>query len=262
MKNIQIKYSISIAACNFLLLGAYSASSPAEDKLLINPRVEIGLVDYSIDFDGTVPTPVGFRDLEYFFAIHPISYRFGLTASYQGYFFDGYYQTTSEDTVTQVFAEQGAIINWTSKKREFNIAIGTTIYDLGYCFIGYRNHEQTAIGTSNSDYEFSHEGIFVGGGYAWPITSTGSISLNAGYAWLDAVIKESLFGNTVPEGTGSTSGIKFGFVWRDQITSDIGYSISYDQYSYNHRLRNRKEGVDVRVREKDSSIRVGLNLIF
>lgn len=228
------------------------------------PRVEMGQAEYSIDFSGLIPLPDGTVQYDRnYFSLDPLVFRLGGTLSYEKYFFDVYYQTSSEDTSVQLFPRFGVIESWRAKKNDYNLAIGMAAVRNLYLFGGYRDLKQTADGAQNSEYEFRHSGFFIGGSYAWNLTDTGSLSVNLGYAWLEADISESLFGIKVPSASGKNgNGIKYGVIWRDQLSETISYSLSFDSYRYDHHLLNREQGVDVDIQEEETSVRIGISRLF
>jgi hypothetical protein len=255
--SVNLRLNCLVAVISLILSGTSSA------EINFIPRVEIGQSEYSIDFSGQIPLPDGsIQSDRNFFAINPLVFRLGGTVTSHQFFFDAYYQTSTEDTVTQLFPQFSAVENWRAKKSEVNFAIGRSVFENGYFFIGYRNHEQTAKGMQDSAYEFSHNGVFVGGSYGWRLTALGSLSGNLGYAWLNTKIKYKVFGFQLPGSSGEGHGIKFGIVWSDSLSQDLFYSLSYDNYRFDHHIVNRQAGVDVRVQEEETSLRLGLNKIF
>jgi hypothetical protein len=241
----------------WLIVAGFCGSSLATADIAITPRVEFGQQDYTIDFKGTIPTPEGFVQTSTAIKLDPFLYRYGLTFTHPVFFVDGYYQTTNEDAVTQFFTN--AAESWVAKTNEFNLTFGAFLTNSDYIFCGYRDHSQRAKGRLGSSYELSHDGYFVGGGHVWRTTQPGSsISFSIGYAWLDVVIKENLFGTKIPDAWGSSRGLKYGLVWRSQLADRISYTLSIDSYRYRHDLKNRMAGASLRIHEEEISMRLGL----
>ena len=228
-----------------------------------SPRVEVGVVDYSIEFVGTIPGADGtVRDERNYFSIDPIVFRVGGTIAYDRYFLDTYYQATTEDSAFQSFPSIRAVESWQAEKREASLTFGASVTDTGYLFLGYRDHQQSAKGANNSRYDLGHNGFFLGGSYGWPVGDAGILSINVGYALLDVELNEKLFGAVVPEAEGDGQGYKFGIVWSGQFSETVGYNFSFDSYRYKHELENERERLSVTILEEEVSLRLGLTHVF
>lgn len=226
------------------------------------PRIEMGFDEYSISFSGLIPFPTGVQESRFAFHTESFSYRFGATGIYGDFFVDAYHQISSEDSTVQLFPQLGAAETWQAKKTESNFTLGYSVLSQVNIFVGYRRQKQTGKGISNSSYEFKHAGYFIGSSYGWGITEQSTVALNAGYSRVDSTIDEKLFGFELPKSRGDGTGLKFGISFRGQLTENFGYSFSLDRYRYDHKLKNRNSGIDVKAQEEETYLRFGINYIF
>jgi hypothetical protein len=231
----------------------------ADSELTFVPYAEVGLVDYSLAFDGTVPVPGGGEEV--FQVVNDFNFSFsllkiGLAAAWGDFYANLYYRATTEDSDVQV-TEGAQSIKWNGDREETSLAIGYDITDQINVFGGYRDSETSGSGTGDSAYSFSHDGYFFGASYYLSLTDSGGLTFSAGYAWLDAVLDETVLGLTFPASDGDGSGLKVGASWRDLFNTHWGYSVSVEYFDYNYDL-DGDGGITFEMEERETVISLGL----
>ena len=230
----------------------------ASSDFAITPRVEVGPLNYNLEFSGALPVAGGqIVNLSNTFNADVYALRLGLTGSWRNIYVDAYYQQTTEGDDVQTLAQFGYIEKWQGDIEESNYTIGYSFLGGAAVFAGYRDLQLTADGNLGSEYQFEHDGYFMGASYAWPLTDRGALSFTLGYAWLDADLDETLVGIHVP-GSGDGDGFKIGVGWRSYINDVVGYSVNADYYEYEYDIENANLGIDAEMTEKQAAIRIGL----
>ena len=237
----------------------------ADAEITIIPRAEVGYNSYQLEFDGEIPTPTGngvqIINISNSFNMNLASLRLGGSLAWNKLYMDAYYQGTTDASDTQTYPILNVTEKWTGSREEYNFTLGYSIIDGGSVFGGYRFSETTADGSIASDYSFEHEGYFIGASYGWLLTDTGALSINAAYAWLDVTLNENLLGFPL-KADGDGTGVKLGVKWNDRINKEVGYSISVDWFNYDYDITTVGSGAQASMKEKEATIRLGIDYRF
>ncbi|MBZ9613431.1 hypothetical protein [Rheinheimera maricola] len=244
------------------LTSVFTSTVCAEDVAII-PRAEAGFSSYSLKFDGIVPLDASGNALQVSSQLgdNVFIYRGGLTIAYADFYLDILGSVSSDFSDIQLIPEFDALEKWTGDREEINITVGYQLFESGSVFAGYRSGELKADGQLNSNFAFKSDGFYVGANYGIPVTDTGVISFNIAYALLDASLSETLFGSMLPSADGDGNGLKYGVAWQAFLSDTVRYSISIDQYRYQTDLASNA-GIDVKMTEKESAIRLGVSRVF
>lgn len=247
-----------LTACTTTLISS-GGMAFANKELVFLPYVELGIIDYSLEFDGTIPIPLlGNADQrvenQFFFDMSTI--KGGLVVAYGDLFVNSFYRGTSEDSDLQILPS-GISIKWSGKREDMSISVGYKILDAVTIFAGYRESETKGSGTGNSNYSFEQDGFFLGASYYLGLTDTGGLNFSFGNAWLDSELKEDVFNIAFPDASGDGAGIKFGVAWRDSINENWSYTISAEHFRYDHDMEVGDTG-SVDVDEIETSYSAGL----
>jgi len=246
---------------NYLLILLLLSSYVGAEEVYFIPRLEVGFTNYSLSFNGTFPLPTGISNQSNKFTGTSFFSRIGFSISYNNLFIDISKSDFESLSDVQLIPELNLVEKWTGERQESNIALGYRFFETGSFFVGYRSSEISASGAINSSLKYVSNGPFVGMNYGIPIEDTGLLAFNAAYAFLDTDFDESIFGFTIPTATGDGEGIKYGISYQGFLTEDMGYSLAVDRYRYKNRVRNNV-GVDSKMIEKESILKVGLTYIF
>lgn len=227
----------------------------------------------------------------------------GATLFFGDFYLDLYAQNSfsGSDSVTllgtQVTPDGGGSVDFVPFRRPIDADWDRTEYSLtaGYAvtrqfklFAGYRGSETSVeqTGTSTNlqtdftlaftdDIDYSQNGFFVGGNYAWSINEDnpeswlrGALSVNAGLAFVDGEIKERFTfegADTVSsKREGDTVGLVFGIAWNGYLgkifANDFYYTAGVNSYRYDFEADNPSEDADFS--ERVLQFTVGLAMPF
>ena len=253
-----------LAVIMSICLLALAGPAQAEVRTAIVPYAEVGISNYSLEFDGGL-IDIGGQlvdgDSKLFFTF--FSLKAGLAVTFNNLYMNGYYRTTDEASDTQdpyIFGVTPAI-KWQGDRTAISLSGGYSFDNGLSAYIGYRDSETKGSGTANSSNNFSHDGFTLGGAYRLGLTETGGLNFSLGYAWLDVEVDYQPFGFSVPaEGDGS--GLKGSIAWRDLINEHWGYTISAEYYAYDYDLGSGGVAEDTEMYESETTLMLGLFYLF
>lgn len=174
-------------------------------------------------------------------------------------------------------------------RTEISLTAGYGVTNNFKIFAGFRTSEtsfeqrgtSTNLITSTSqgftdDIDYSQDGFFLGGSYAWSVSSetsswgNGALSINAGLAFVDGEIEENFTfsgQNTVTSRReGSTVGLVLGLAWNGYLGKVLGndmfYTAGLSGYRYEFEADNANEDADFSERVLQLTLGVSMPLSF
>jgi len=173
-------------------------------------------------------------------------------------------------------------------RTEMSLTAGYSVTKNFKLFAGYRtsetNVEQEGTSTNlddsttqsfTDDIDYSQEGFFLGGSYAWSVNSDatsnwlkGALSMNAGLAFVDGEIKEKFrfagSNTNTSKREGDTLGLVLGIAWNGylgkMLDNDLFYTAGLNGYQYDFEADNPEQDADFS--EQVMQLTVGLSMPF
>jgi len=167
----------------------------------------------------------------------------GGTLSKDGYYFDVFTQTSSEEEDSFSFPPANNFKEtFKGTRSDFAVTFGKKILkNLGAIYIGYKTGKSEADGDQGQSLTFEEKGVFIGGNYAWRIGS-GALVFNIAYADLKGDLNEKVTNAglvALPiaepldiDATSDAQGVSYGLSYSANLTKHLNYSFGIDTQKY------------------------------